>query len=425
MNKMSSERPLHQDDGRENELKRPVSERGRRRVAVLLGSATIAIVAGLVAFGAHGQSGREADAIAALDARKDIVPSVRLTVVKESCAPRTIELPGNMAAFDSATLFARATGYIAKRNVDIGSKVKKGDVLAAIAAPDLDQQLAQARAQLEQLKAAVQQAQANADLGRVTDRRTARLVVEGWATLQQGDEDRLTLASRIAALAVAQANVVTQQAAVNRLIELTGFEEIVAPFDGVITSRLVDVGSLVTADAASGTSLFSIQHTDVLRVQVFVPQTAYFGIRDGDHAAVTVPELPGRVFDGVVARNASSLASGSRTLLAEVDVDNKNGELTAGLYGILHLQAQRSNPVISIPSQAVIFNSSGLMAAIVDNEGKVALRKLDIEYDNGTDLEVREGLKAGDRVIVNPPATVRDGMRVQAQTPRMAEENAG
>jgi multidrug efflux pump subunit AcrA (membrane-fusion protein) len=138
-----------------------------------------------------------------------------------------------------------------------------------------------------------------------------------------------------------------------------------------------------------------------------------------------VPELPGRVFDGVVARNASSLASGSRTLLAEVDVDNKNGELTAGLYGILHLQAQRSKPVISIPSQAVIFNSGGLMAAIVDTEGKVALRKLDIEYDNGTDLEVREGLKAGDRVIVNPPATVRDGMRVQAQTPRMAEENAG
>jgi RND family efflux transporter MFP subunit len=347
MSKMSTERSFHQDDGRANG---PVSERGRRRVAVLLGSATIAIVAGLVGFGAHGQSDRKAGAIAALDARKDIVPSVRTMVVKASSAPRTIELPGNMAAFDSATLFARATGYIAKRNVDIGSKVKKGDVLAVIAAPDLDQQLAQARAQLEQLKAAVQQAQANADLGRVTDRRTARLVVEGWATLQQGDQDRLTLASRIAALAVAQANVVTQQAAVNRLIELTGFEEVVAPFDGVITSRLVDVGSLVTADAASGTSLFSIQHTDVLRVQVFVPQTAYFGIRDGDHAAVTVPELPGRVFDGVVARNASSLASGSRTLLAEVDVDNKNGELTAGLYGILHLQAQRSKPVISIPS---------------------------------------------------------------------------
>jgi RND family efflux transporter MFP subunit len=425
MNKMSTERPFHQDDGRENELKRPVSERGRRRVAVLLGSATIAIVAGLVAFGAHGQSGREEEAIAALEARKDIVPSVRTMVVKESSAPRTIELPGNMAAFDSATLFARATGYIAKRNVDIGSKVKKGDVLAVIAAPDLDQQLAQARAQLEQLKAAVQQAQANADLGRVTDQRTARLVVQGWASLQQGDQDRLTSASRIAALAVAQANVVTQQAAVNRLIELTGFEEIVAPFDGVITSRLVDVGSLVTADAASGTSLFSIQRTDVLRVQVFVPQSAYFGIRDGDHAAVTVPELPGRVFDGVVARNASSLASRSRTLLAEVDVDNKNGELTAGLYGILHLQAQRSNPVISIPSQAVIFNSGGLMAAIVDNEGKVALRKLDIEYDNGADLEVRGGLEAGDRVIVSPPATVRDGMRVQAQTPRVAEEIAG
>ena len=156
-------------------------------------------------------------------------------------------------------------------------------MLAVIAAPDLDQQLAQAKAQLVQLEAAVRQAQANADLGRVTNQRTSRLVAQGWSSAQQGDTDRLTYDARAAAVVVAQANVAAQQAAVNRLEQLTGFEKITAPFDGEITGRFIDVGSLVTADAASGSPLFSIARTDVLRVQVFVPQTAYFGVKEGDN----------------------------------------------------------------------------------------------------------------------------------------------
>jgi RND family efflux transporter MFP subunit len=321
-----------------------------------------------------------------------------------------------MTAFQSATLFARATGYISTRNVDIGSKVRKGDVLAVIAAPDLDQQLEQARAQLVQFEAAVQQAQADADLSHVTEQRTSRLVAQGWSSAQQGDQDRLTLASRTAALSVARANVVAQQAAVNRLIQLTSFEQIVAPFDGVITSRLVDVGSLVTADATSGTSLFSIAQTDILRVQVYVPQTSYFGIQDGDRATVTVPELPNRVFEAKVARNARALAAGTRTLLTEVDIDNKDGALTAGLYSIIHLQVRRMNPVVVIPSQAVLFNADGLSAAVIA-DGKVELRKLDLDADNGATVEVRMGLKAGDQVILSPPAGIYQGMPVQtAQT---------
>jgi RND family efflux transporter MFP subunit len=413
MNKMSNEQAFFDEKAQHRgKPEKPVNERGRRRIATLLGFVVVAALAGLVAFGAKSQSDRHASAVASLDASKNALPEVRAMTVKEISGPRTIELPGNIAAFDSATLFARATGYISIRNVDIGSKVKKGDVLAVIAAPDLDAQLAQAKAQLQQLQASVQQAQAQADLGHLTDQRTSRLVAQGWSSAQQGDQDRLTAASSSAAVAVAKANVVAQEAAVNRLTQLTGFEEIVAPFDGVITSRLIDVGSLVTADAASGTSLFSIQRTDVLRVQVYVPQAAYFGIKDGDHATVTVPELPGQKFDGIVARNASSLASGTRTLLTEVDVDNKDGELTAGLYGILHLQVQRPNPVISIPSQAVIFNKDGLLAAVVDDAGKVRLRKLNIEYDNGADVEVRDGLKPGDKVVLNPPANIGDGMSV-------------
>jgi RND family efflux transporter MFP subunit len=387
-------------------------ERQRRRIARTIGLGAIAAVALLVGFGVWSHSSRSADTVAVLEARKNAVPNVRTMTVVEDKAPRTIELPGSMAAFDYATLFARATGYISVRNVDIGSKVRKGDVLALIAAPDLDQQFDQAKAQLVQLQASVEQARANAELGRVTSARTSQLVVKGVSSAQQGDQDRLTFASETAALAVARANVVVQQAAVNRLAQLTDFEQITAPFDGVITSRFIDVGSLVTADANSGTPLFSIDRTDVLRVRVYVPQTAYFGIKDGDRATITVPELPDRVFEGKVARNARTLAAGTRTLLTEVDVNNKDGVLTAGLYGIVHFQVRRSNPVVLIPSQAVIFNKDGLTAAVVSN-GKVELRKLELEADNGANVEVRIGLRPGDRVILSPPANIADGMRVQ------------
>jgi RND family efflux transporter MFP subunit len=184
------------------------------------------------------------------------------------------------------------------------------------------------------------------------------------------------------------------------------------PFDGVITNRVVVVGSLVTADAASGTPLFSIARTDVLRVQIYVPQSDYFGIRDGDRATVAIPELPHDVFAGTVARNAETLSGGTRTLLTEVDVDNKDAMLTAGLYGIVHLQVRRTNPVVLIPSQAVIFNNDGLNAGVVA-DGKLEIRRLDLEADDGAQVEVRAGLKPGDQVILNPPVNATNGMRVR------------
>jgi RND family efflux transporter MFP subunit len=384
----------------------------RRDAGRLLAFVAVAIVTGLVGFGVWSKSSRDAEAEAVLQARLNAVPSVRTMIAKAEDAPRTIELTGNMAAFDSAILFARATGYISTRSVDIGSKVHKGDVLAVIAAPDLDQQVAQAKAQLKQFGAAVRQAQATADLGQVTNRRTARLVAQGWSSQQQGDQDRLTADSRTAAVAVAKANVLAQRAAANRLEQLTQFERIIAPFDGVVTSRLIDVGSLVTADANSGTSLFSVERTDVLRVQVFVPQAFSFGLKDGDPATVTVSELPGQVFHGKVARNAQALSTDTRTLLTEVDVDNYDGKLTAGLYSVIHLQVRRSSPVITIPSEAVIFNQDGLEIAVV-SAGKVELREIDLDLDNGASVDVRAGLKAGDHVILSPPANIANGMRVQ------------
>ncbi len=383
----------------------------RARIARLAGIGAVIIVAAMVGWGIWSHLATANAAKAATDTRQNAVPQVRVMTAKADDAPAVVDLPGNMQAFDAATLYARATGYIAKRNVDIGSKVHIGDVLAVIAAPDLDQQLAQARAQLIQMEAAMRQAVAQRGLAKVTNQRTSRLVSEGWDSRQQGDQDSTTLNTSSAAVGVAQANLAAQAAAVNRLVELTGFERVIAPYNGVITARQIDVGNLVTADSSSGTSLFSIARDDVLRVQVYVPQEDFFGLKDGQDATITVPQLPGRTFRGTVARNAAALSTNTRTLLAEVDVDNKDGTLSPGLYGIVHFKEPRPEPIVTIPTQAVIFNDQGLSAAVVSDD-KIEVRHLDVAADDGAQVRVRGGLKDGDKVILNPPVNLVPGEKV-------------
>jgi RND family efflux transporter MFP subunit len=407
--------PYPQQKAEPSEQETPLNpglERRRRRSALLLGLGALAMLAVLVTIGASGHAARRAATIATLDAARAAVPVVHVAPVKTADSAREVDLPGTLQAFDTATLFARATGYIGKRNVDIGSQVHAGDVLAVISAPDLDQQLAQARGQLAQMQAALAQAEANQDLAHVTNNRTSQLVKDGWDTLQQGDNDRLTLASTTAGVGVARANIVAQQAVVGRLEQLVGFENVVAPFTGVITSRLVDTGSLVTADGANNaTPLFSIARSDVLRVQIYVPQEVLFGLKVGDPAEATVPELPDQVFHGTVARDASQLDQQTRTVLTEVDVDNPDGKLTAGLYGVVHLKEPRPTSVVLVPSQAVIFDKNGLSAAVYEN-GVARLRHLDLEADDGAQVEVRAGLEPGDQLILNPPVGLSDGMKV-------------
>ncbi|MFZ0559385.1 MAG: efflux RND transporter periplasmic adaptor subunit [Methylovirgula sp.] len=394
----------------QKEGKPAVSDKTKRNVRIA-GLGALIVVAGMLGFGAWGHAQRREAALETLRQQEDDVPLVRVRKVGSTDAPRTLDLPGSMEAFDWATVYARATGYISTRNVDIGSRVHAGDVLAVISAPDLDQQLLQARAQVAQLQAAVAQAQSNMQLAKVTNQRTQVLVVQGWQTKQQGDVDRLTFQAQSAALQVAEANLKAGQAQVSRLEELTGFEKVTAPFDGVITQRHIDVGSLVTADVNSGTQLFDIAHSDVLRIQIWVPQDAVFGLKDGDTAEVRVPEIPGRVFHGKVARNANALQAGTRTRLTEVDVENSDGTLFPGLYCTVRLFIQRLQPVISIPSEAVIFNKNGLSAAVYE-DGRVRIKPLDVLADNGADIEVRAGLNPNDLVILNPPVNITDGMRV-------------
>jgi RND family efflux transporter MFP subunit len=384
-----------------------------RRAAGVLGISSLVVLGVLAGWGFRLHAERHAAAETSWEATQSAVPIVRVMRLPAFSGADAVELPGTMEPYDAASLFARSTGYISQRNVDIGSQVKKGQVLAVIAAPDLDEQLSQARAKLIRLSAALAEARAQGALAAATDRRTARLVTEGWSSGQQGDNDRLTLSARDASIAAAEANLIAQQANVDRLAKLTGFESVVAPFNGLISARHIDVGSLVTADVGSGTPLFSIVQTDVLRVQVFVPQEVVFQIKNGQHAVVTVPGLPGRRFDGIVARNAAALSTATRTLLTEVDVNNSSGLLTGGLYCVVHFELPRDQTTVQIPSEAVIFTGSGLTAAVY-KDGRVELRSLDIKYDNGADLEVQGGLQPGDQLILDPPLNVIDGMKVRA-----------
>jgi HlyD family secretion protein len=361
---------------------------------------------------------------------KNEVPSVRTAPVKVLSDPRKVTLPGQTQGFDYANIFARATGYIAERHVDIGSVVKQGDLLAKIASPDLDRQLDQAEAQLQQMNAAVVQAKAQVDLseanlrlGNVTYARIGALAQKGYETIQNRDNQAANVSSQQAnveaanaGVKVAEANVQAQQATVNRLKTLAGFEEVRAPFDGVVSARNVDVGDLVNADTGSGTPMFGIVQDDVLRVDVNVPQTLAAGIRDGLQAKVNVFELPDRSFAGTVARNAGALQSASRTLPVQIDVKNPDHTLKAGIFVNVEIDVPREHPNTEIPAEALIFNQEGLRVATVA-DGIVHLRPVKVYRDLGESLELDSGLNAGDQVVLNPPTDIHEGQKVQIAQP--------
>ncbi len=386
-------------------------EKTRTRLARRIGAGAAATLIALIAIGAVQHYASHHAAVAAMEARRDAVPQVRVEPVKVTVSARDLSLPGTISAFDSATIFARQSGYVAQRVVDIGSKVKAGDVLAVVSAPEIDDQLNQARAQLVQLQAALKQAEANRSLASVTEKRTAALVEQGWASKQQGDTDHSALQAQDAAVSVAQANITAQQAQVARLEKEQAYEKVVAPFDGVITQRSIDTGSLVTADSTSGSPMFAIARTNVMRVQVQVPQDAALGLKEGVVADLTVPEIPGRTFTGHVARTAEALQAGTRTLLTEVDVDNADEALAAGMYGTVKFEVPRSAPVIQIPAEALIFNKDGTQVAVYDN-GKAQIRKVALAEDDGDHVAIATGLGPTDKVIVSLPVDLTDGAPV-------------
>jgi HlyD family secretion protein len=412
------------DERRAGSDERPPS----RRSYLVVG----AVVLAALAWGAYGHWQRDEAAIETQERTLNFIPQVRVAIAQEQRGPFVLSLPGSVSPFDEARIYARATGYIAERRVDIGSRVHAGDLLLRIAAPDLDQQLSEAQARLGQMRGALAQARAallqarsDAALADVTNTRVSGLAGKGLESKQNADNARLGLAARLAAVTnaeagvtVAEANVKAQEATVQRMLQLTQYEAVVAPFDGVITARNVDNGDLVRADSG-GTPLFTTQRDDIVRVQVNVPQSGAVGLRDGLPAKVHVPELPGRTFEGKVARNSVALDTASRTMLAEVDVPNPDGALRPGLYVTVELAIPRPAPSVMIPAEALLFNEEGLRAATVDGTNRVHLHDVSIYRDYGTTVELREGLKGGERVVLTPPADIAEGQRVNvaAQPP--------
>ena len=385
----------------------------------------------LLAVGGYLHWRTYADAAETQRQQQEFVPQVRTAVAKREDAAVQLTLPGQTEAFDTANLFPRATGYVAERRVDIGSRVHAGDLLLRIEAPDLDQQLTQAQAQIGQNQAAVaqalaqvQSAQANTKLADTTKYRTTTLANQGWETKQNADNATANFSVQTAGIAnaeagvkVAEANLKAQQASVGRLAALIAFEQVKAPFAGVITARNVDTGDLLTQDSLGGNPMFSIVRDDVLRVAVYIPQSSAIGIRDGLEAEVSVPELPGQVFKGRVARSAVALQAASRSMLTEVDVQNPDGKLRAGLFVNVSFAIPRVAPAVVVPDEALVFNAAGLQVAVVDPEGKIRFRKVSIYRDFGTSAELREGLSGGETLILSPPAQLADGSLVHVAKP--------
>jgi RND family efflux transporter MFP subunit len=408
---------FHREIEKQPERRTRVRRRGGGRLFAFGGSL---LLAGGLTLGGWGSYSLKQEVMATARQERDFVPSLRVAPVEANPATVSVTLPGTTAAFAAANIFARATGYIAKRNVDIGDRVKAGDLLAALAVPELDHQISQNEATLDQFKSALQQAGANRDLAQVTWDRDSPLVQKGWVTSQQGDTDRLNLKSRVAAVAVAEANVSSQENLLKVLQQNRDYALVVAPFDGVITQRNVDVGSLVQGNAASGTFMFEIMQDNVIRVWVYVPQDSAFGVAPGIDAVIRVTELPDREFSGKVTRIADALQSGTRTLLTEIDIPNPDGALAPGIYCTVELHIPRKTPSLLVPADAIIFNREGMQVAVV-NDGKAELRKVKVKRDLGTRVEVDSGIKAGDQVILNPPVTLVDGSKVRAlaEAPRI------
>ena len=409
---------------------RPPPPRKRVIVYVLL---PVALLLGL---GGYLHWRTYADAAETQQQQEDFVPEVRTATAQRIDAPVQLTLPGQTEAFDVANLYPRATGYVAERRVDIGSRVKAGDLLLRIEAPDLDQQLEQAQAQLGQNRAAVlqaqaqvQSAQANTKLANVTKFRETTLAGQGWETKQNADNATANfsvqtagIANAEAGVAVAVANLKAQQATVDRLQALIAFEQVKAPFDGVITARNVDRGDLLTQDSSGGSPMFSIARDNVLRIAVYVPQSSAIGIHDGVEAQVTVPEMPGRIFKGRVARSSVALQAASRSMLTEVDVANPDGVLRPGLFVNVAFSIPRQAPAVVVPDAALVFNASGLRVATVAADGSVRFQNVTIYRDFGTTAELRDGLQGGETLVLSPPTDLAEGGKVHMANPAAKPE---
>jgi RND family efflux transporter MFP subunit len=372
----------------------------RRQVGRRLGMIAIAVLV-LLGLGAArtvlSRAANDKDLDAGVAAHTAIY--VKTATPKPAGAGRTVALPGTLQGEVQAPIAARAAGYVKSWSKDIGSRVARGDVLAELEAPELDQQVSQARAARDQTASTVALAQTT---------------VERWDALRKKDVvAQQDLDERRAALVQAKANLAAADANLQRLEQLESFKHVTAPFAGIITKRNIDVGDLIDT---SGKPLFLLSQTDPLRVYISVPQSYANLVKTGETVIVTQAELQGRQFTGQVTRTAGSIDAGTRTMQVEVSLPNKDGTLLPGAYVQVALPLSASSS-LSIPSNALLFRGEGTRVAAIDAGGKVTLKAVTLGRNSGTTVEITSGLQATDRLVLNPPDSLVDGDVVTTQAP--------
>jgi membrane fusion protein, multidrug efflux system len=327
------------------------------------------------------------------------VPTVAVALPDAKVSNPTLDLPGRLEAYYRAPIFARVSGYLKSWSADIGARVKAGQVIAEIEAPDLDQQLLQGRADL-----ASQEASAKLSEATLTRRKT--LIASNFVSMQEIDERTADLSNKLASVKAGQANV-------ERLEALAGYKKITVPFDGVVTSRDTDVGALINAGGGSGPAMFTISDISKLRVYVNVPQTYVPAIKIGAKAVISMPEYPNRTFLATVEASSQSVDVASGTTRMQLGLDNSKGELMPGGYANVKLSLQRDSVPLNIPSSALIFNQNGLRVATVGADDKVLFKTVTISRDLGRTIELASGITAEDRIITAPPDGLADGDQVR------------
>jgi RND family efflux transporter MFP subunit len=361
--------------------------------------------------------GTEADAV------RDRLPVVSTASPRRSAEVLDLPLPGSMEAILETGIWARTNGYLKARYVDIGDRVAQGQLLAEIETPEIDQQLQQAIATMNQDKANVAKFEADLALARTT---LQRYLVAGPGTVskQQIDERTSAVTDAEKIVDAGKATVGADEANVRRLVQLLSFQRVFAPFDGVITMRNVDPGSLISAGSTSGTTeLFRLAQVNVLRIFVFVPQSYAPDIHVGQKAEVSVRELPGRVFDGTVTRTAGAIDSTSRTLLTEVQVPNPDGLLLSGSYATVRFKLTRPEPPLVVPSSALLIDANGVRVALVDGDHTLHYKTVQIGRDYGSEVEVLSGLDTTDVVATGLPPNLAEGSRIEPAS--MADTGTG
>jgi membrane fusion protein, multidrug efflux system len=375
------------------ESRSPVSRRKLSLIGLVAGiGAVLVVITGI-------RAREDSDAKLSEWTDTQAIPTVAVVLPDAKVLNATLDLPGRLEAYYRAPIFARVSGYVKSWNADMGARVKAGQVIAEVDAPDLDQQLLQARADLASQEA-------SAKLSEATLNRRKTLIASNFVSMQEIDERTADLSNKNAAVKASQANV-------ERLEALASYKKITVPFDGIVTARDTDVGALISAGGNTGPPMFVISDIKRLRVYINVPQNYAPAIKIGANAVISMPEYPNRTFPATVEASSQAVDMTSGTTRMQLKLDNSKGELMPGGYANVRMSLTRDAIPLHIPASALIFNQSGLRVATVGSDDKVLFKTVTIARDLGRDIELASGISPDDRIIVAPPDGIADGDQVR------------